>query len=115
MSAQIYMTVRERDAKTGAETERQIPYEPPQFPAREYIIEERATGDLILETPGGHRDGPPKPGEKKPTYIPEPYRPLRKAHDRMHATRYTPDEAKARAEKWGLTSATHRIYKPKNP
>lgn len=123
-------TIKTETGPDGTEYRKAVPYEEPNFPEREYIIEDRATKETVLLCPGqvteiardehGKRiygagadeDGPRKRGKEKVTVARidscRGYRPLA---DPMHATRMTIEEAAdfARRHKW--TKETHRIFK----
>lgn len=125
------VTIEVERAQDGTEYKRTVPYEPPVFPSREYIIEIRASKETVLVCPGqfteiqhdegGKRifgggsdeDGPKKRGAKEKAIVHHTlkcngWRPL---SDSMHATRMTTEEASdfARRHKW--SKETHRIFK----
>jgi hypothetical protein len=102
MSAQVYIVLEER-LPGGEIARKRVPYVGPSFPVRDLVIVQRQTGAPILETPGGTAPGERgslKRGKTTLLMEPSPYRVLRRRHDQMHATLYTPAEAAARIAQW---------------
>lgn len=89
-----------------------LPYTPPLQPRGTHCIERREDAARILETPGGMIETDEiridAQGKKHKTVRPAPYR-LLVGRDRIHTTRYSPDAARDRARRWGMSADEFKI------